>query len=223
MQASEGGGDVHQTLSQEIVRFDYEAPYFERTVMVPDDLLDEDTPPGDLKFVYTDEVILMWHPRGLEQCGSHWIDLTGLDYGETTGHAIAPEDFLVVKPLDVLDWAIDDPVHVETTELGSTYHVTVPSDVGISLSEELLNDPETLDILAETEVVAEVLLPRDGGSMKVSIDFSDAYHAIDTDRRLRPGAGFRTTWTITPDIPPFDTTLPDDIAEGDCMDPGTAT
>lgn len=218
-----GPGYAHQILMQETVRFDLAAPFLDRTVKAPAEMLEADTPPGDLRFVYTDEVMLMWHPLGLERCGTHWIDMTDAAYGDVLGFDLRPGDLLAVKPLEVLASALDEPRHIDTTSAGSTYQVTLPADMGMGLSSAMLDDPEALDALLEIDVVAEVVLPRSGGSLTLSVDFTEAHRVLDAAGDLPADAAVRTVWTITPDIPEFDTSLPDDVAEGSCLDPGTAT
>jgi hypothetical protein len=203
-----------EIVAQETVRFDLALPYVERSFRVPSDKAD---PLRDLEIVYTDDALLMWHADLLEICGAEWVDMADVDLEEFLGLAMDPADFLAIKPLDVLDLALEAPQHVETTDKGSTYRVTVPADVGATLPDHLLDDDEALATLAETEVVAEVLLSRTGGSLEMTIDYTDALRAV-SPKTVPPGALIRNSWTITPDIPEFDTTLPDDVADGSCLD-----
>lgn len=211
-------GRIQETLLQETVRYDLDAPYIERTVRLP---TDEADPLGDLKFVYTDTVMLMWNPGVTEVCGTPWVDMTDADFGAVLGFDADPETFLAVKPLDILDWALDDPRHVETTDDGTTYEITVPAETTLSITSDMIENPEAYESALEMQVTAEVLLPRDGGSLRLSIDLTEVYRTIDPEDM--PAGTIRTSWTLTPDIPPFDTTLPADVADHTCMDPGTST
>ena len=218
VQASEDGRLQH-TLMQETVRYDLEVPYIERTVRMP---TDEADPLGDLRFVYTDTAMLMWNPGVAETCGTPWIDMSDADFGSILGYDPDPDELLVIKPLDILDGAVDEPRHIETTDDGSTYHVTVPAEMTLPMSSDMAENPETYEPILDLQVEAEVLLPPDGESLRMTIDLTEVYRAIDDGRSAPANGTIRTSWTLTPDIPPFTTTLPADIADMTCMDPGTA-
>ncbi|MBB5791356.1 hypothetical protein HD601_005931 [Jiangella mangrovi] len=213
-------GILYETILQETVRYDLDAPYLERTVRIPTAGAD---PLGDLKFVYTDTSILMWNPGAADACGTPWVDMTDVDYGAILGFDTDLEEFLAVKPLDILDWAVDEPRHIETTPEGSTYEVTVPADMTLSITSDMARNPEDYEAILDMEAVVEVLLPPDDGSLRMSVDVTDVYGAIGGGRGLPAGDTAHTSWTLTPEIPEFDTTLPTDVADHTCMDPGTAT
>ncbi|WP_069112892.1 hypothetical protein [Jiangella alba] len=215
-----GGGMGPMTLMEETVRFDLEARYMERTVSVSDDMSTDAAPGGELRFVYTDTAMLMWHPNTVETCGTHWIDLTDAASAELTGADLQPGDLLIVEPLEFLAAATGEPRHLETTSSGSTYEITAPADLGFPNSSALLENPGAQEAIMGMDAVAEVVLIEAGTSLTISVDLTEAFRTIAPSGEVPEDVVVRTAWNVTRDIPPFATDLPADVADVTCMGTG---
>lgn len=216
-----GGGMGPMTLMEETVRFDLDAPYIERTVTVPEDMSTDGSSGGELRFVYTDTAMLMWHPGTVETCGTHWIDMTEAPYDEIMGADLQPGDLLAVKPLEFLAAATGKPRHLETTSSGSTYEISAPADMGFPVSSALLGNPGAQEAITGMDAVAEVVLTEAGTSLTISVDLTEAFRTIAPSGEVPEDVVVRTAWNVTRDIPSFATDLPADVADISCMDAGT--
>lgn len=210
----EDDGDT-ETMIDETGRFDLAASYMERSIRYPSDELDPDS---TYTLLYAEGTILLGHPDLPEACGAEWVEVTTANSEAVLGYTARPADLLAVVPLDALDWVRGEPVHVATTAAGSTYEVTVPADVVVTLSSDTMSDSEVRAALADIEVTAEVLLPPEGGALGFTVDLTEAHRAMDFPADLGPGDIVRTSWTVTPDIPAFDTAAPTDVTDAGCLD-----
>jgi hypothetical protein len=208
------------TIMQETTRFDLDASYVQREVKIPPDSMPAEQAaqfPDGLTFgiIQTGTQFLMSSPEVQEACGTPWIDMT-------TAATLPPipglsEDRvgLLVEPLDVLGQAVGEPEHIETTAAGSTYEITLPAAAGFTLAAEQRSNPTIMDTLNSMETVAEVTLPAGGGALEMSVDFTEVFGAI-SGGALPAGVVVRTEWTVSPDVPAFDTTVPE-VADPSCF------
>ncbi|MBB5791357.1 hypothetical protein [Jiangella mangrovi] len=209
------------TMLQETTRYDLEAGYLERTIEIPADGMPSEQAalaPDGLTFgvIQTGTAYYMSVPGIEESCGASWVDLTSSDNLPSVPGLTDDLLALIIEPLDVLDQAVGEPVHVETTAEGSTYEVALPAAAGLTIAAEQRTNPSVVDTLTSMETVAEVLLPPDGGALEVSIDFSEVMGEL-SGQPFPEGTVMRSYWALITDLEPFDTSLPADIADGSCL------
>lgn len=209
------------TILQETTRFDLEAGYLERSIELPAEGMPSEQAamaPDGMTFgvIQTGTAYYMSVPGVEESCGAPWVDLTASENIPSVPGLAEDLLALIIEPLDILDQAVGEPVHVETTAEGSAYEVTLPAAAGLTIAAEQRSNPTVAGTLDGMQTVAEVLLPPDGGPLEVGIDFSEVMSAL-SGQPFPEGTVMRTDWTLSTDLEPFDTSLPADIADASCL------
>lgn len=205
----EGPGESTE-LENETVLFDLDVPFIDRRSVVQG----ENGEVGELRFIYTDEAMLMWNAGVEEQCGTPWIDLAGSSQELAPG--MEPQDYLIVEPLETLRMATESPLQSEILEAATVYELPLAAGTGFSISSAMRQDPALWEQILELEHVAEVSVPRTEDTLAISVDMGDVLETASGEV-FPEGYTAITTWTVTAGAGRIDTTLPTNVAESSCM------
>lgn len=214
-------GPERATLVDETVRFDLDAPYVERELEFPDaeEITGEALPGGgSLRFIATDDVLLLWNGVSTQTCGVPWVDMTETTEAGIPWFDLAEGDALVIEPFEVLRGIEGMTLQTVQPDGDTSYKVTVPAGLGMRMSSDN-RTPDVFDALAGMKSAAHVRLPAEGTTFELEIDHTEALLAAA--RAAAPGnpvpedLTITSTWHVTTDIAPFDTSLPTDVIAAD--------
>lgn len=193
----------------ETVIFDLDEALVDRTIDVSGS--------DELRYLYTEDVVLMHNPSVEPTCGTPWVDMgSGDDLTGGMGTPVEPSEFLTVEPLDILEQAgNDDAVAVTTTDASTVYELIVPGGTGLGMSTALIDDPALLEAIHSLEHKALITVPRGDGPLLIDVDVTNLLHA--TDKYAAPDTTMTISWELTVDTP-VDIPLPTNVADIGCME-----
>ncbi|WP_157574770.1 hypothetical protein [Jiangella muralis] len=213
-------GDQVNNLATEIVQFDRDAPYHDRSISnsaAVTEALGHEPPGSGIRFVTTDTVTLVRYPSAVEACGTQWVDLGDAEGNHLAEFGLAPVDPRDVEPFEVLSSIVGEPEPVRVDADGTLYEITVAGGAGLQLTSAAATDPGVLETLAGAESIGHAFLPAGVGPLELHVDYTDIAAAA-TGIQVPDDAIYRSTWLINADIPEFDPALPPEIADWSCLE-----
>jgi hypothetical protein len=218
-----------QALSEQWIAYDLDGPFVDRSIAVhidPDTKRFTSTATREnpsLRFVYTATTVYLRHPRAEASCGAPWVEMPPEELAEAVGEDFDTGALQHLEPLDVLQSTTDPGPPIETDARGSVYAVTAPGTTGLALS-VLVSNPDLAERLAAEERNAEVLVPRGGGPVEITIDLTEVLSEVAAATDTPEGSPPRMvlTWTVTAPVDAVPTTVPADVAVAGECGPGSS-
>lgn len=168
-----------------------------------------------LRFIVDRESVVMWNPTFEEQCGNPWVDMTdatGDVLNDSFGMGWEPGPLPPIKPLEMLADGIDRAERIAPDEF--VVPVNALSALPASLS-TIVEQPDLAELL-DQDVEAFIELEGDW-IREVEISFTALMEEISGER-----APLVMHWAIGEGEPPVAWDLPDTVADGACMETGSA-